>query len=199
MCMASSLRIVDRKSSLWGTCQNNVVGYSRFKCTINSHNISPNHRKDTFLDLHPEVSMLRGDETDMVSSVRKEKSSESVKDGLRESSIPSNYNEANIKVVGVGGGGSNAVNRMLESSMKGVEFWIANTDVQAIKMSPAFPENCLQIGQELTRGLGAGGNTDIGMNAANESKAAIEEALHGADMVFVTVGTNSISVFCLNL
>ncbi|GMY15813.1 cell division protein FtsZ homolog 2-2, chloroplastic-like [Fagus crenata] len=188
MCMASSLRIVDRKSSLWGTCQNNVVGYSQFKCSINSHNISPNHRKDTFLDLHPEVSMLRGDETDMVSSVRKEKSSESVKDGLRESSIPSNYNEANIKVVGVGGGGSNAVNRMLESSMKGVEFWIANTDVQAIKMSPAFPENCLQIGQELTRGLGAGGNPDIGMNAANESKAAIEEALHGADMVFVTAG-----------
>ncbi|KAK9999588.1 hypothetical protein SO802_019191 [Lithocarpus litseifolius] len=174
MCMASTLKIVDRKSSLWGTCQKIAVEFSRFKCSVNSHNISPNHRRDTFLDLHPEVSVLRGDEN--------------VKEGLRESFIPSNYNEANIKVVGVGGGGSNAVNRMLESSMKGVEFWIVNTDVQAIKMSPVFPENRLQIGQELTRGLGAGGNPDIGMNAANESKLAIEEALHGADMVFVTAG-----------
>ena len=131
------------------------------------------------MDRHPEVSVLRGDEN--------------VKESLRESFIPSNYNEANIKVVGVGGGGSNAVNRMLESSMKGVEFWIVNTDVQAIKMSPVSPENRLQIGQELTRGLGAGGNPDIGMSAANESKAAIEESLHGADMVFVTVCTHSIS------
>uniref|UniRef100_A0A7N2KLZ9 Uncharacterized protein n=1 Tax=Quercus lobata TaxID=97700 RepID=A0A7N2KLZ9_QUELO len=172
MCMASTLKTVDRKSSLWGTCQKNAVEFSRFKCSVNSHNISPNQRRDTFLDLHPEVSVLRGDEN--------------VKESLRESFIPSNYNEANIKVVGVGGGGSNAVNRMLESSMKGVEFWIVNTDVQAIKMSPVSPENRLQIGQELTRGLGAGGNPDIGMSAANESKAAIEESLHGADMVFVT-------------
>ncbi|KAK4607783.1 hypothetical protein RGQ29_001555 [Quercus rubra] len=174
MCMAGTLKIVDRKSSLWGTCQKNAVEFSRFKCSVNSHNISPNHRRDTFLDLHPEVSVLRGDEN--------------VKESLSESFIPSNYNEANIKVVGVGGGGSNAVNRMLESSMKGVEFWIVNTDVQAIKMSPVSPENRLQIGQELTRGLGAGGNPDIGMSAANESKAAIEESLHGADMVFVTAG-----------
>ncbi|XP_050280551.1 cell division protein FtsZ homolog 2-2, chloroplastic-like [Quercus robur] len=174
MCMASTLKIVDRKSSLWGTSQKNAVEFSRFKCSVNSHNISPNHRRNTFLDLHPEVSVLRGDEN--------------VKESLRESFIPSNYNEANIKVVGVGGGGSNAVNRMLESSMKGVEFWIVNTDVQAIKMSPVSPENRLQIGQELTRGLGAGGNPDIGMSAANESKAAIEESLHGADMVFVTAG-----------
>ncbi|XP_030957244.1 cell division protein FtsZ homolog 2-2, chloroplastic-like isoform X1 [Quercus lobata] len=174
MCMASTLKTVDRKSSLWGTCQKNAVEFSRFKCSVNSHNISPNQRRDTFLDLHPEVSVLRGDEN--------------VKESLRESFIPSNYNEANIKVVGVGGGGSNAVNRMLESSMKGVEFWIVNTDVQAIKMSPVSPENRLQIGQELTRGLGAGGNPDIGMSAANESKAAIEESLHGADMVFVTAG-----------
>nr|POF04995.1 cell division protein ftsz like 2-1, chloroplastic [Quercus suber] len=71
--------------------------------------------------------------------------------------------------------------------MKGVEFWIVNTYVQAIKMSPVSPESRLQIGQELTRGLGAGGNPDIGMSAANESKAAIEESLHGADMVFVTI------------
>ncbi|KAL4611704.1 hypothetical protein ACB092_08G144600 [Castanea dentata] len=174
MCTASTLKIVDKKSSLWGACQKNAVEFSWFKCSVNSHNISPNHRRDTFLDLQTEVSVLRGDEN--------------VKESLRESFIPSNYNEANIKVVGVGGGGSNAVNRMLESSMKGVEFWIVNTDVQAIKMSPVSPENRLQIGQELTRGLGAGGNPDIGMSAANESKAAIEESLHGADMVFVTAG-----------
>jgi cell division protein FtsZ len=97
------------------------------------------------------------------------------------------YNEAKIKVVGVGGGGSNAVNRMIESSMNGVEFWIVNTDVQAIRMSPVLPHNRLQIGQELTRGLGAGGNPDIGMNAAKESSESIQEALFGADMVFVTV------------
>ncbi|GMH09926.1 hypothetical protein Nepgr_011767 [Nepenthes gracilis] len=72
--------------------------------------------------------------------------------------------------------------------MKGVEFWIVNTDVQAMRMSPAFTENRLQIGQELTRGLGAGGNPEIGMNAAKESKEAIEEAVYGADMVFVTAG-----------
>ncbi|KAF2282640.1 hypothetical protein GH714_043446 [Hevea brasiliensis] len=77
---------------------------------------------------------------------------------------------------------------MIESAMKGVEFWIVNTDVQAMKMSPVFPENRLQIGQELTRGLGAGGNPEIGMNAAKESKEAIEEALYGSDMVFVTAG-----------
>ena len=97
------------------------------------------------------------------------------------------YSEAKIKVVGVGGGGSNAVNRMIESSMNGVEFWIVNTDVQAIRMSPVLPHNRLQIGQELTRGLGAGGNPDIGMNAAKESSESIQEALFGADMVFVTV------------
>jgi cell division protein FtsZ len=106
----------------------------------------------------------------------------------------SNYNEAKIKVVGVGGGGSNAVNRMIESSLTGVEFWIVNTDIQAMKMSPVLPENRLQVGKELTRGLGAGGNPDIGMNAANESKAAIEEALYGADMVFITVCPSSFPI-----
>ncbi|KAK9938848.1 hypothetical protein M0R45_015565 [Rubus argutus] len=74
---------------------------------------------------------------------------------------------------------------MLESLMKGAEFWTLNTDVQAMKVSSVFPENCVQIGQQLTRGLGAGGNPVVGMNAANQSKAAIEEAVHGTDMVFV--------------
>eukprot|EP00249_Psilotum_nudum_P011864 c23430_g1_i1 orf=285-1940(-) len=98
------------------------------------------------------------------------------------------YNEAKIKVVGVGGGGSNAVNRMLESEMKGVDFWIVNTDVQALKMSAIPSENCIQIGQKLTRGLGAGGNPEIGMSAAEESRGLVEEAVRGADMVFVTAG-----------
>lgn len=98
------------------------------------------------------------------------------------------YNEAKIKVIGVGGGGSNAVNRMLESEMHGVEFWIVNTDAQAMALSPVPAQNRLQIGQKLTRGLGAGGNPEIGCSAAEESKAMVEEALRGADMVFVTAG-----------
>jgi cell division protein FtsZ len=186
MCIGSSMKIVDRKSSLCGNCQKNVMGFSRFECSFNSQNVSPNHRKDTFLEL------LRGDENDMVFSVTKERSNESIEDGLRKPFIPSDYKEANIKVVGVGGGGSNVVNRMLESSMKCVEFWIINTDAQAIKMSLVFLENRVQIGWELTRGLGAGGNPYTGMNAANESKEAIVEALRGADMVFVTVGSSYI-------
>ncbi|KAK9907793.1 hypothetical protein M0R45_000735 [Rubus argutus] len=80
---------------------------------------------------------------------------------------------------------------MLESLMKGAEFWTLNTDVQAMKVSLVFPENCVQIGQQLDRGLGAGGNPVVGMNAANQSKAAIEEAVHGADMVFVAVCLSS--------
>ncbi|KAL2624196.1 hypothetical protein R1flu_008441 [Riccia fluitans] len=97
-------------------------------------------------------------------------------------------NEAKIKVIGVGGGGSNAVNRMLQSELKGVEFWIVNTDAQAMAMSPVPEESRLQIGQKLTRGLGAGGNPEIGMSAAEESRGLVEDALRGADMVFVTAG-----------
>jgi cell division protein FtsZ len=97
------------------------------------------------------------------------------------------YAEAKIKVVGVGGGGSNAVNRMMESEMQGVEFWIVNTDAQALSMSSLPPTNRLQIGQKLTRGLGAGGNPEIGQSAAEESMGIVEEAMRGADMVFVTV------------
>mmetsp|Transcript_13959 Transcript_13959/g.16851 ORF Transcript_13959/g.16851 Transcript_13959/m.16851 type:complete len:485 (-) Transcript_13959:208-1662(-) len=98
------------------------------------------------------------------------------------------YNAANIKVIGVGGGGSNAVNRMLESEIQGVEFWITNTDAQALTTSPV-PEGCqIQIGEQLTRGLGAGGNPEIGQSAAQESQLLIEAAVKGADMVFVTAG-----------
>ncbi|KAF3441663.1 hypothetical protein FNV43_RR15578 [Rhamnella rubrinervis] len=159
----------------------------QLKCSSNSHSVSPYQSKDPFLNLHPEISMLR-EGSNTVNNPRKDSSGGSTAENLEDASNSSNYNEAKIKVIGVGGGGSNAVNRMIESSMKGVEFWIVNTDVQAMRMSPVFPENRLQIGQELTRGLGAGGNPEIGMNAAHESKQSIEEALYGSDMVFVTAG-----------
>lgn len=91
-----------------------------------------------------------------------------------------------IKVIGVGGGGNNAVNRMIEHGVDGVEFIAVNTDAQALNLSSA--EVKLQIGTKLTRGLGAGANPDVGKKAADESKEQIEEALRGADMVFVTAG-----------
>ena len=93
---------------------------------------------------------------------------------------------ANIKVIGVGGGGNNAVNRMIESGVKGVDFIVANTDLQVLNNSKAPVK--IQIGTELTNGLGAGANPQIGKEAALESKDEIEAALKGADMVFVTCG-----------
>lgn len=93
---------------------------------------------------------------------------------------------ANIKVIGVGGGGNNAVNRMIEHGVQGVEFIAVNTDAQALNLSKA--EYKLQIGSKLTRGLGAGANPEIGRKAAEESREQIEEVLKGADMVFVTAG-----------
>ena len=91
-----------------------------------------------------------------------------------------------IKVIGVGGGGNNAVNRMIEHGVQGVEFIAVNTDAQALNLSKA--EIRLQIGAKLTRGLGAGANPEVGKKAAEESREQIEEALRGADMVFVTAG-----------
>ncbi len=93
---------------------------------------------------------------------------------------------AQIKVIGVGGGGSNAVNRMIENGLQGVEFIAVNTDAQALQLSKA--ETKLQLGGKLTRGLGAGANPEIGKKAAEESKEQLEEALTGADMVFITAG-----------
>lgn len=93
---------------------------------------------------------------------------------------------ATIKVIGVGGGGNNAVNRMIEHGVQGVEFIAVNTDAQALNLSKAPIK--LQIGAKLTRGLGAGANPEVGKKAAEESKEQIEEALKGADMVFVTAG-----------
>lgn len=93
---------------------------------------------------------------------------------------------AKIKVIGVGGGGCNAVNRMIESGVKGVDYIVANTDLQVLNVSKA--DTRLQIGQSITEGLGAGANPEIGREAALESKKEIEDALTGADMVFVTCG-----------
>ena len=98
---------------------------------------------------------------------------------------PQNY-LAVIKVVGIGGGGVNAVNRMIEVGLKGVEFIAINTDAQALLMSDADVK--LDIGRELTRGLGAGANPEVGKKAAEDHLEEIEEVLRGADMVFVTAG-----------
>ena len=109
---------------------------------------------------------------------------------MRESEYEENNNmmdgTALIKVIGVGGAGNNAINRMIESGIKGVEFIAVNTDRQALQISKASTR--IQIGEKLTRGLGAGANPDIGAQAAEESKSEIAEVLRGADMVFVTAG-----------
>ena len=97
-----------------------------------------------------------------------------------------NDGTATIKVIGVGGAGNNAINRMIESGIKGVEFIAVNTDRQVLQKSEASTK--IQIGEKITRGLGAGANPDIGAQAAEESKTEIAEALRGADMVFVTAG-----------
>ena len=91
-----------------------------------------------------------------------------------------------IKVIGVGGGGGNAVNRMIKAGLTGVDFWAMNTDAQVLKMSLA--ENKIQLGGKLTEGLGAGGDPSVGEKAAEETRDQIVQALDGADMVFVTAG-----------
>ncbi|CAI0391866.1 unnamed protein product [Linum tenue] len=182
----SSVKLADDKNRFMGAGQKSTFPIVRG--STNSHSVSPYHSKDPFLDLHPEVSLLRGEGNNVVSTPRKDSPCGNLTDSLVDQPTSTNSSEAKIKVIGVGGGGSNAVNRMIESSMKGVEFWIVNTDIQAMRMSPVYPENRLQIGLELTRGLGAGGNPEIGTNAAKESQETIEEALNGADMVFVTAG-----------
>src|SRR5947209_10091047 len=98
---------------------------------------------------------------------------------------PQNY-LAVIKVIGVGGGGCNAVNRMIDAGLKGVEFIAINTDAQSLLLSDADVK--LDIGRQLTRGLGAGSDPEIGRQAAEEHRQEIEEVLKGADMVFITAG-----------
>src|ERR671936_1037568 len=109
----------------------------------------------------------------------------------RENDIRISFNEearndAKIKVIGVGGGGNNAVNRMIDAGMEGIEFVVANTDLQALRMSRAPVK--IQLGVKLTNGLGAGANPEVGRKGALEDADKIIEALEGADMVFVTAG-----------
>jgi cell division protein FtsZ len=98
-------------------------------------------------------------------------------------------NPCRIKVIGVGGGGGNAINRMIAKTSVGVygaEFWVINTDAQALSKSPI--ENKLKIGNDISRGLGAGGNPEVGKMAAVESRAAIEQLVQNSDLIFVTAG-----------
>ncbi len=106
--------------------------------------------------------------------------------GIRISFNDEARNDAKIKVIGVGGGGNNAVNRMIDAGMEGIEFIAANTDLQALRMSRAPVK--IQLGVKLTTGLGAGANPEVGRKAALEDSEKIIEALEGADMVFVTAG-----------
>jgi cell division protein FtsZ len=106
--------------------------------------------------------------------------------GIRISFNEEARNDAKIKVIGVGGGGGNAVNRMIDAGMRDVEFVVANTDLQALRMSRAPVK--IQLGTKLTTGLGAGANPEVGRKAALEDSEKIIEALEGADMVFVTAG-----------
>ncbi len=106
--------------------------------------------------------------------------------GIRLSFSEEQQQGAKIKVIGVGGGGSNAVNRMIRAKLEGVEFIAANTDLQALKLSQAPVK--LQMGAKLTKGLGAGANPEIGRKAALEDTEKIIEALEGADMIFITAG-----------
>ncbi len=112
--------------------------------------------------------------------------SEEQKEDIRIQFDSEPKNNAKIKVIGVGGGGSNAVNRMIDARLEGVEFLVANTDLQALRMSRA--EVKIQLGVKLTNGLGAGANPEVGRKAALEDADKIIEALEGADMVFVTAG-----------
>eukprot|EP00850_Spirogloea_muscicola_P013919 SM000097S24772 [mRNA] locus=s97:135961:138296:- [translate_table: standard] len=104
--------------------------------------------------------------------------------GVRAAVAP--IDTARIKVIGVGGGGGNAVNRMVSSNLQGIEFWAVNTDAQALLQSNASHK--LQVGEALTRGLGTGGNPELGERAAEESRDAIAEAVEDADLVFITAG-----------
>ena len=108
------------------------------------------------------------------------------RDNEQNSDTPQSANVADIKVIGAGGGGGNAVNRMIKAGLTGVDFWAMNTDAQVLKMSLA--ENKIQLGSKLTEGLGAGGDPSVGEKAAEETRDQIVQALDGADMVFVTAG-----------
>ncbi|XP_073309566.1 cell division protein FtsZ homolog 2-1, chloroplastic-like isoform X2 [Primulina huaijiensis] len=154
----SPLKIAEDKNGFSVMSQKCGLSFPQFKFLANSHKFDQFQSKDQLLNLHPEISMLRGETNITIGQPRQDSWSGSVAESL------------------------------IESQMEGVEFWIVNTDIQAMRTSPVLSEHRLQIGQELTRGLGAGGDPDIGMSAAKESKKAIEDAVNGADMIFVTSG-----------
>ncbi|KAI4378551.1 hypothetical protein MLD38_016015 [Melastoma candidum] len=144
---ARFLKLLERRNGA-----SSGVGIRKVECSVNSHSTNP--CSGTIISLVVVVPRVY-EMFVLVISIMKPK----------------------IKVIGVGGGGSNAVNRMIESGVKGVEFWMVNMDVQVMRMLPVLPNNRLQICLELTRGLGAGGNPETGMNAAKESRDSIEEAI----------------------
>jgi len=121
---------------------------------------------------------------DMIYNLRKSAYPFSIMDGSNQ--LSTNIHKPSLKVLGLGGGGSNAINRMIELGLSGVDFIVANTDSQALKNSLAPTK--IQLGPKTTRGLGAGGNPEVGQNAAEESAKLIAAALDGADMVFLTAG-----------
>src|SRR5690242_5685343 len=121
-------------------------------------------------------------EVEMTEHKRRQEPTEDIRISFNEEA----FNNAKIKVIGVGGGGGNAVNRMISARLEGVEFVVANTDQQALQLSQAPVK--IQLGSKLTNGLGAGANPDVGRKAALEDADKIIEALEGADMVFVTAG-----------
>ena len=147
---------------------------------VTEHALAVNHRNKA------EVSRARG-RTAGINSRRdgSQRNGRNERKGTLLVAAPQNY-LAVIKVVGIGGGGVNAVNRMIEEGLRGVEFIAINTDAQALLMSDADVK--LDVGRELTRGLGAGANPDVGNKAAEDHREEIEEVLKGADMVFVTAG-----------
>ena len=114
------------------------------------------------------------------------------RDKEQDTETPQVSNVADIKVIGAGGGGGNAVNRMIKAGLTGVDFWAMNTDAQVLKMSLA--ENKIQLGGKLTEGLGAGGDPSVGEKAAEETRDQIVQALDGADMVFVTAAWAAVQV-----
>ncbi len=145
----------------------------------NYHSLSLNSTQD---DNNPEDNF---DELDQfLNSSHSDYSKLNLEQSRSDNIVPSSV--AKIKVIGVGGGGCNAVNRMIASDITGVEFWGINTDAQAL--SRATAPNRIQVGQKLTRGLGAGGNPAIGQKAAEESRDEIANALEDTDLVFITAG-----------
>jgi cell division protein FtsZ len=148
---------------------------------VSTHTDSPDGDQNLFLPMNSANPFTNsgihlGQPRDVKGAVGEETRSDEI--------VPSNV--AQIKVIGVGGGGCNAVNRMIASDLSGVEFWSINTDAQALTHASAL--NRLQIGQKLTRGLGAGGNPAIGQKAAEESRDEIAAALDQCDLVFITAG-----------